>query len=593
MVQSDYIVLALYIFGMVMIGLFYARRNADMKDMFAAGGQSPWWVAGLSGFMTMFSAGTFVVWGGIAYKFGFVAIVINLGYGVAALIVGYTVAAKWNAMALRTPAQYIELRYGASVVQLYTWIMLLLRIIGSGTALYALAVLLCALMPLPEGNLLRDPDTGNLSVFWACLIFGIIVIFYTMVGGLWAVLMTDVLQFIVLNLAVLFIIPLIVMAAGGFQGIATSLPPDFLSPTGGGYGWLFIIGWATIHIFMIGSEWAFAQRFISVPSRRDARKAAFLFGGLYLVSPILWLAPPFIYRLINPDAGAEEAYILAAQSVLPAGMVGLVIAAMFSATASMISSQLNVFAGVLSDMLTGGSKAIQSKLAGSLWVGRGFTFILGVLVVAVALGVPHLGGAERLIISSTSLLVGPLMAPSFFGLLTNRIDARAVWASVISAAVAGIIFKIGLAQGGFLTSIGGLSSLAHWAQNEGPVVDLFIGVVVPVVVLAAAYLLSPRATIGAQRVAEHSQASGATNAQTADHTPMLIVAIALGASAVVMIILAITDPSGRTALSSFAGALAVLAGSAWYAYRSKNTDTPVTVASGTGARSIDQVGDNE
>ena len=72
-------------------------------------------------------------------------------------------------------------------------------------------------MPLGEGNPLRDPETGNLSLRYAILIFGSIVVLYTMIGGLWAVLMTDVLQFIILNLAVLFVVPLALHQVGGSQ----------------------------------------------------------------------------------------------------------------------------------------------------------------------------------------------------------------------------------------------------------------------------------------------------------------------------------------------------------------------------------------
>jgi Na+/proline symporter len=98
---------------------------------------------------------------------------------------------------------------------------------------------------------------------------------------------------------------------------------------------------------MIGADWAFAQRFLCVPSKKDARKSAYLFGILYLVSPLLWLLPPMIYRVVDPTADPEQAYILSCMSVLPVGMLGLMVAAMFSATASMVSSQLNVFSGVL------------------------------------------------------------------------------------------------------------------------------------------------------------------------------------------------------------------------------------------------------
>jgi SSS family solute:Na+ symporter len=110
MVTADYVVLACYLLGIFAVGLGLSRRVKDTGDLFAAGERSPWWAAGLSGFMTMFSAGTFVVWGGIAYRLGFVAVVINLMYGIAAILVGLLIAGRWKRLGLKTPAQFIELR---------------------------------------------------------------------------------------------------------------------------------------------------------------------------------------------------------------------------------------------------------------------------------------------------------------------------------------------------------------------------------------------------------------------------------------------------------------------------------------------------
>ena len=96
MTTPDYLTLLLYVAGIFVISTLSAGRTSSQKDMFSAGRQSPWWASGLSGFMTMFSAGTFVVWGGIAYELGFVAVMINTCYGIAALLVGYFVAGRWN-----------------------------------------------------------------------------------------------------------------------------------------------------------------------------------------------------------------------------------------------------------------------------------------------------------------------------------------------------------------------------------------------------------------------------------------------------------------------------------------------------------------
>jgi SSS family solute:Na+ symporter len=391
----DWGILFLYLAGTVFIGVFLGRFIKGSSDMFAAGGKSPWWISGLSAFMTMFSANTFVVWGGIAYEHGLVAIMINLCYGVAAIAVGFTVAGKWKKLGIETPADYIEQRFGRPTLHFYTWFMMVFRIVGTGGALYAIARLTLAVIGSGEGGL----SGAELNV--AILIFALIVVGYTMIGGLWAVLMTDTLQFIILNLAVLFVIPLSLARSGGFSGIVEKLPEGFLAATNDEYTFLFLAGWVAIHYFMIGAEWAFVQRYLCVPTPKDARKSTFLFGGLYLFSPFLWLLPPILWRIQQPiPAGAdpetithmaETAYILSCKAVLPIGMLGLMLAALFSATASMISSQLNVFSGVLTENM-------YKPLAGNpsdkqmVRMGRVFTCLLGLIVAAIAVATPYLGG---------------------------------------------------------------------------------------------------------------------------------------------------------------------------------------------------------
>ena len=134
MTTPDYITLFLYLTGLAMISVVSTRRTTSQSEMFAAGRSSPWWASGLSGFMTMFSANTFVVWGGIAYELGIVAVLINTCYGIAALGVGYFVAGYWNKLGVATPAEFVRLRFGRGGLHFFTWTILLKRILGVGEA---------------------------------------------------------------------------------------------------------------------------------------------------------------------------------------------------------------------------------------------------------------------------------------------------------------------------------------------------------------------------------------------------------------------------------------------------------------------------
>ncbi|EMI20240.1 Na+/solute symporter, partial [Rhodopirellula maiorica SM1] len=420
--------------------------------------------------MTMFSASTFVVWGGIAYQYGMVAVVINTCYGIAALLVGYFVAGRWNRLNIQTPAEFVSLRFGAVGLQFFTWTMLFKRILGVSVSLYALAVLLVALIPV------------NLTL--AIVIFGVIVTAYTMQGGLWAVLMTDVLQFIVLTVTVFLVAFLMLGNIESMSGFVASVPDDFFSPVAGSYGWFFLTGWVMIHFFMIGAEWAFVQRFLAVPSSKDARKSAYLFGVMYLVTPLFWLLPPLLFRGEVQGIDKEQAYILAARSVLPPGLLGLMVAALFSATASMVSSQLNVFAGVLTNDFYHAKFNPRASERRLVMVGRIFTVLLGALLVGSALLVPQLGGAEKLIVTINSMLVVPLYAPTLWGLFSTRINIRDMLLVALSSFFLGVLLRFGLATNPWIGEGDNLWTLAQYLSENVKNVEVMVGVILPVVMLA-------------------------------------------------------------------------------------------------------------
>ncbi len=410
----DLAVLVLYLLGLLAMGAVFLRRVKTSGQMFAAGGESPWWVSGVSAFMTLFSAATFVVWGGIAYRHGLVGVSILFSVGVGTLFVGWLLAGRWRELGVESAAEFLRLRFGPSLVQFYTWLQGTLGLFTLGGGLYALAVIVCAIVPLPEGHLLADPATGRLSVTLATLALGSLVVLITLGGGLWAVLMTDVLQFIILSASVIVVVPLLFLEVGGPAAFIAASPEGFFSPVAADFTWWFLAGWCLVHFFKLGGEWAFVQRYLCVPSRRDARKAAWLFGALFLVSPFFWMLPPMIYRGLVPDANHEQAYILACRLVLPAGMMGLMIAAMSSATASTLTTQLNVYAAAMTREVYQRYFRPLAPEAELVWAGRAFTFLLGGVVLAGALLIPRLGDYTGYIIAFTTLLTGPLVLPTIW-----------------------------------------------------------------------------------------------------------------------------------------------------------------------------------
>ena len=554
--QLDALTLVLYVAGLFIISTLASKRNTNQKEMFSANRSSPWWASGLSGFMTVFSANTFVVWGGIAYQLGMVAVAINLTYGVAAMLIGYFIAGHWNKMGVDTPAEYVTLRFGKAGLHFFTWTVLLKRILGVAGSLYALAILLTAVNA--DGSAIIP-----LSLNTAIILFGIIVILYTMQGGLWAVLMTDVLQFIVLTVVVFVASILMIADLGSFASFKDNTPDGFLNLTNGDYTWFFLLGWTTINFFTFGAEWAFVQRHIAVKSPKDARKSTYLFGVMYLVTPLFWMLPPLLYRAQVQGANKEAAYILATQSVLPAGLLGLMVAALFSATASMVSSQLNVFAGVLTNDFYRpilNPKANDKKLVA---VGRCFTAIIGILLIVMAILIPAMGGAEKVIITINSLLVVPLFAPTLWGVFSKKIGIKQMLIVALTSFGVGVLLRFGLPA---VTEKGDpLWGLTNYVLNNKKMVELFVGVLLPVCMLFLFEVMLRSTDKGAKRLdtkrsESHAVIAAAEKRSSFDPFPAQMVMYSVLLLGAWMLFIGFREPEERTVLMSVGCGLLVLSG---------------------------------
>lgn len=555
----DILVLALYCLGLLAIGFAFTRKAAQSRSqMFVAGRQSPWWISGLSAYMTMFSAGTFVVWGGIAYEFGFVAISINMGYGVAAFLVGYLIAGRWQRLGVSTAAEFVNLRFGEKAFQFYTWFKIAFSF-TTGLALYGLAKIICPLVLLPAHWFVVDPATviagaevGQLSVTYACVILGVIVVVYTMAGGLWAVLLTDTLQFFVLTLAVVVAVFLSLDRIGGLSAFLEQAPTGFLNFTGGDFTYLFLLGWMLVNAFSLGAEWQFLQRYFCVPRPRDARWALYLFGILYLTLPFLYMAPAMFYRLVTNDADPEEAFILMCQTVLPSGMVGMMIAALFSATASLVSSVLNVYASVLTDDIYIRLIRPNASERETVTAGRVITILVGTYMIAGSIAIPTLTTMRDWIIIFGSLIGPALLLPTIWGLFSRKVTESAVWWCVIANVCASLIFRFGLRSDGWLGDIEFLSGLVALVEANFRVTDLMIGIVTPVSVLGFLEFRAKGEAEGWKRLAaleaKHHKEHKTPDVDT--RGPATVIVWCLGFLSFLMLLITLTSSEQRTILAT-------------------------------------------
>ncbi len=429
MVLLDYITIIVCILGIIFAGITFSKAGQSIKSFFAAGGKVPWWIGGLSLFMGFFSAGTFVVWGSIAYTHGLVAISIQACMCMAGFIIALLVAPRWKRTRVLTAAEYISTRLGVKVQKTYTFLFLFISLFTMGSFLYPVAKII--------------EVSSGIPLYTSILVLGAISILYVTVGGLRAVVVTDVLQFVILTAAVLIVIPLSFQKVGGVSNFLNSVPEGFYKLTNSEYTLFFIIAYILYNAVFLGGNWAYVQRYTSVATPKDARKVGLLFGSLYMISPILWMLPPMIYRVFNSDLSGladEGAYLLMCKEALPAGLLGMMIGGMVFATASSLNGTLNISAGVFTNDIFRRLKPGASNKT-TMRVARLSTVILGILAVGVALLVPKMGGIVNVVISLGALTGVPLYLPVIWTLFSKRIDNKAVMSTTLVSLGVNALFK--------------------------------------------------------------------------------------------------------------------------------------------------------
>jgi solute:Na+ symporter, SSS family len=428
MVQLDLIVMAVFAVLILAIGMAFTRRGSkNAQSFFEAGGETPWWINGLSLFISYFSAGTFVVWGSIAYKAGFVANGIQLTMVFGGLLVAWFIAKKWKRTGALTAAEYIGNRFNTRTQQFYTFLIMLHGLLTTASVLY------------PVGKMVQVATP--LSLEMCIIIIGGIIVLYTSAGGLWAVLVTDVVQFVILTCAVLIVIPMAFTEINGVSGFIQNAPKGFFNFSNDDFPIGFLLVFMLYQTAYIGGNWAYVQRYTSVSSEKNAQKVAYLFAGLYFISPFIWMLPPMIYRIINPNLVGlepEGAYMMLCQKILPAGLIGLVLSGMISATASKANTTINLVATVFANDVY--RKVIQPQATEKslIFVARVFTVLFGALTIWIAILVPKVGGIVEMVLSTASIAGGALFVPIIWSLYSKRPTAT----TVVTASLTGLFISL-------------------------------------------------------------------------------------------------------------------------------------------------------
>ncbi|RYE11611.1 MAG: sodium transporter, partial [Sphingobacteriales bacterium] len=367
----------------------------------------------------------------VAYKYGWVSVTIQWTMALGALAAALFIAPRWKKTGNLTAAEYIKERLGPDVQKMYIYIFMAVSLFIKGAVLYPVAKLVSTSLGFPLAE--------------TTVVLGLIMIAYTAAGGLWAVMVTDILQFVVLTAAVLIILPLSLDKVGGMTAFINNAPDDFFNVFNGEYTLWFVLAFTIYHIFYIGGNWTFVQRYTSVDSPRSASKVAYLFAALYLISPMIWMLPPMIFRVIDPSLqglDTENAYLKICQMVLPPGLMGLMLTGMYFSTSATANTTLNVVAAVFTNDIYKNRIRPDANERQLMRVARLSSWVLGIFMIIIALIVPVMGGMVSVVLTVAAITAGPLLAPPVWALFSKKLaGAATIWITCISLLI-NLFFKM-------------------------------------------------------------------------------------------------------------------------------------------------------
>ena len=406
-------ILILYLFGMLLIGWLFSRHKQNAEQFFLGGRNLPWLAVAMSMYASLTSAVTYIGLPATAYQENIALVAVSLASVAVAPFILKLFYPFYHRHQVTTSYQFIQQRFGNNAQRSVATLFVLSRLGWLGTVVYAPALALAA-------------ATG-FSLTTCILMMGLIATLYTTLGGMAAVVWTDVLQFIIL--------------VGGAIWIALSLVHQIDGGTitilshAASVGRLDILDWppslfslslpivAISFFFQLmqeyGTDQITVQRMMATGSQRKTFKAIFFNAGtdLVVISILLFIGLGLLsFYQLNPlpaDIAPDSLMPYYIIHQLPNGVNGLLITAIFAAAMSSMDSGINAVATVLLNDYKKPKNQIVRK-------ARGITILLGILATGIAFYVSSIGGLIKAFYSFMGLFSAPILALFLLGVLNRR-----------------------------------------------------------------------------------------------------------------------------------------------------------------------------
>lgn len=435
----NYVTLGIYLVLTLVVGLYFTGREKTTDDFFLGGRRVPWWAAGLSIFGTQLSAITFMAIPAKAYGTNWSYIFNHVTIVMVAPIVVFFYLPFFRRLRLTTAYEYLEMRFNVAVRLFGAAAFCLMQLGRMGIVLYLPAIALSTVT--------------DLNIYVSILIMGVLCTVYTAFGGIEAVIWTDVVQVAVfLGGALLCVVAIALRVNGGLIGIIdTGLQAGKFKVLNPSWDytiasvWVIFVGTLFSNLVPYSADQAVIQRYLTTPTEKQAARAIWTNAALTMPSAfIFFFLGTALYAFYtvhankpDPNLGADAILPWFIVHELPAGVAGIVVAAIFAAAMSTLDSSINSMATVLVTDFYGRIKPDSSDRTRLLFA-RVFTVLLGALGTGCAV---FIAGAEiqslwDLFLALLGMLGGGLAGVFVLGIFTRRANGPgALLGIIVSTAV--------------------------------------------------------------------------------------------------------------------------------------------------------------
>ncbi len=450
MTGIDWVVVVVYIAGMIGLSMFLSRGQENEADYYVGGRDMPWWAVGISTMATQTSAVSFMsIPAFVALKpgGGLTWLQYELAVPLAIIGVGLFLLPFFRKLELISVYQYLEHRYGSSVRLLLSGVFLLSRGLGTGVGLYAASIVLTVVL--------------NVPIEATILLMAVVTVIYDTIGGMKAVVYSDVFQSGILFLGIFLCIGFALAIFGGVDGAVDALPAErwrAIDPaTGIGDGsstpfWGFLVGGLFLYMAYYGTDQSQVQRELSAKSVQDTRWSLYFNGFVRFPLTFLYVAMGVALgaaysvsiELQNEVPRALMDYLVPVFILqeLPVGVRGLLVSALLAGAMSSLDSALNsLSAATMRDFI---DKFIDLSPKRTLLVGKLTTVTWGIVITGFAFVV---GGISDTVIESInkigSAFYGPILAAFLLGVLSTRPTTVGIFVGVLAGVGFNIVLWVG------------------------------------------------------------------------------------------------------------------------------------------------------